>query len=52
MTLLEALVTGITLVVCGFGVYWLIKDLRNTIEKVSQAEAERCEGLVDDEDEE
>ena len=52
MTLLEAVVTGLVLLGCGFGVAWLIKDIKQQIEMVSKAEEERCEGLVEDEEDE
>lgn len=53
MTILEAVVTGLTIVVCGFGLTWLFKDLKQQIELMEKANEERCEGLVEDgEDEE
>ncbi len=50
MTILEALVTSIVLVACGYGVYWLFKDIQKMIDNEELAEAERCESLDEDEE--
>lgn len=52
MTILEAVVTGLTLVVCGFGVAWLVKDINHQIELMEKASEERCEGLEEDNEDE
>jgi hypothetical protein len=52
MTILEVLVTGLTLVVCGFGVAWLYKDIQHQVELMEKANDERCEGLVEDNEDE
>lgn len=44
--MMELLCVGITLVICGLGVAWLIYDLHNQIKSYE----ERCESLEEEEE--
>ena len=52
MSLVEGLVVLGSLAICGAGIGWLLIDLHNQLKYYDIAQAERCEGLVEDDEEE